>query len=229
MESEDNMFVSKVDRGIFTLIELLVCVAVIALLTSILLPALGKARGTALRIICVNNMKQVHLGAMGYGNDYQQFLPPWYDNYSSGPRVWYRVLGDNKYVQKNDPVTAGTTSPAASPLVCPSYQETINNYGEDNYAWNGYIYCIPGYTDNRLPIPLFKVTNPSLLPMLNDAKRLDSLSGQWFSFCTFTCVGAVGFHHHNQANFLFYDGHVEPFKMGSPPVISFNMWAYGKN
>ena len=69
---------------IFTLIELLVVIAVIAILSALLLPALGKARETTRRIGCMANLKQLVLTAQYYASDYNDFLPCAYRRTSRG-------------------------------------------------------------------------------------------------------------------------------------------------
>lgn len=82
----------------FTLIELLVVIAIIAILASMLLPSLLRARKAALKTSCYNNLKELGFAITEYVNDYDYYIPGleknqiWYDS------IWGRRLYNQEYV-----------------------------------------------------------------------------------------------------------------------------------
>ena len=100
-------------RNAFTLIELLVVIAIIAILASMLLPSLAKAKESGKRIACVNDLRQLGLSMQMYADDNEGYHPPRTINLPGGS--WPSTLLD---YYKEPKV-----------LICPTDTKPLSNTG----------------------------------------------------------------------------------------------------
>src|SRR3954462_1696859 len=84
-------------RRAFTLVELLVVIGIIALLISVLLPALSKARGRAQTVACLSNLRQITQACVNYTVEYKGSYPFGFIFNKSNPTT-ARPVGDSSYI-----------------------------------------------------------------------------------------------------------------------------------
>ncbi len=126
------MKTTKSSQKAFTLIELLVVIAVIALLLAILVPALGKAKLYAQRLICSNNLHQQALATAVYANENNSYVPSIvpYSLSGSTPTVTGNWFWDISFWSTNELSRCAGISPGDNRIfTCPA-----NNYRKLNDA-----------------------------------------------------------------------------------------------
>ena len=188
----------------FTLIELLVVIAIIAILASLLLPAMSAAREKGRDVSCRNNLKQQGLAFHFYSNDYQEWCLAG-GNQFSGKYYWYEQMEYDKSIQKT--ITK-----------CPSSEFWGFNAANLNYGIQAYVYGFTETTMVKTTLTYLKYPARSTIfadsaPNSYTQRYFNNTNyfGSWVNSYGYTAPNYYPWHfrHMGRANTVQLDGHVQ--------------------